>query len=414
MKTKRCRIVWRILLCILIALIAAALTFMYFGGFSTGKSANTEELKTYAQDVGQFTVPEDVKVIALGEATHGNAEFQQLKLEVFRNLVEYHGVRGFAIEGDFGGCEQVNRYIHGGEGTAQEAAPAIGFQIYKTDDMAQLITYMRDYNASAPEGEDLRFYGFDMQRYQNAFQLLVDSCRELGIDTTELEKLMSGDQWNESYDNNARMEVIAEIKTQLEENSTQAVHSAEVLLQYLQLQEIQDPNAGMDQRDAFMAENVQWILEQEQFLGKEKLFITGHNSHVAKWGSFNAMGKLLEEAFGEDYYVIGTDFYRTKCNLPTPSGKRTNQVFYSHDPLAKSAKEAGLDICWLDFSQIPEDSELGAQVREYSFMGNLGEQYSPIMRLLPPSYRMFQPPAQLYDSIILVTNATPITIHTEG
>lgn len=38
-----------------------------------------------------------------------------------------NGVRAFALEGDYGGCEQVNRYIHGGEGTAQEAAAAIGF-----------------------------------------------------------------------------------------------------------------------------------------------------------------------------------------------------------------------------------------------------------------------------------------------
>ena len=109
---------------------------------------------------------------------------------------------------------------------------------------------MRGYNASAPEGEDLRFYGFDM------------------------------------------------------------------LVQYLKLntQMTTDPNAGMDLRDAFMAENVQGILQQEQSLGKDKIF--GHNSHVAKWGSFHAIGKLLKEAFGETYYVIGTDFYRTKCNLP--------------------------------------------------------------------------------------------------
>ena len=216
MKKKRRHIVWRILLCVFVILAAAALIFMHLGGFNTGKSANSEQLKTYAQDVGQFTVPENVKVIALGEATHGNAEFQQLKLEIFRNLVENHGVHGFAIEGDFGGCEQVNRYIHGGEGTAREAAAAIGFQIYKTDDMAELITYMREYNAGASEGEDLRFYGFDMQRWQRTFQLLLDSCRELEIDTTELENLMTGDQWNESYDNTSRMEVIAKIKTQLD------------------------------------------------------------------------------------------------------------------------------------------------------------------------------------------------------
>ena len=53
---------------------------------------------------------------------------------------------------------------HGGEGTAQEAAAAIGFSIYRTEEMAELISYMRQYNESALEGEDLRFYGFDMQR----------------------------------------------------------------------------------------------------------------------------------------------------------------------------------------------------------------------------------------------------------
>ncbi len=416
MKPKRRHIVWRILLCVLVILIAAALTFMHFGGFNTGKSANTDQLKTYAQDVSRISVPENARVIALGEATHGNAEFQQLKLDVFQNLVENDGVRTFAIEGDFGGCEQVNRYIHGGEGTAQEAAAAIGFQIYQTDEMAELITYMREYNASAPDGEDLRFYGFDMQRYQNSFDLLLESCKANEMDTTQLENLVNEDNWNEAYDNAARSEVIMQIKAQLEnkENIEQAVHAADMLLKYLQLQEAKDPNTGMDLRDAFMAENVQWILQQEQALGREKIFITGHNSHVAKWGSYDSMGKLLETSFGDDYYVIGTDFYKTKCNLPTPSGKRTNQVFYSHDPLAKAAKEVGLSICWLDFSEIPEDSELGNQVREYSFMGNLGEQYSPMMRLLPPSYRMFQPPAQLYDSMILVTDATPITIHAEG
>ena len=43
-------------------------------------------------------------------------------------------------------------------------------------------------------------------------------------------------------------------------------------------------------------------------------------------------------------------------------------------------------------------------------MGSVPEAYSFIMRLLPPSYRIFQEPATLYDSMILVTNATPTKI----
>lgn len=85
--------------------------------------------------------------------------------------------------------------------------------------------------------------------------------------------------------------------------------------------------------------------------------MTGHNTHVARWESSDSMGKLLADEMGKGYYVIGTDFYKTRCNVPDQStGKRTNQVFYSHDPLANAAKKAGFDICWLDFSKIPADT----------------------------------------------------------
>lgn len=409
MKNKKRHIVWRILLVLLVLATAAALIFTRFGGFGTGESANAEQLKTYAKSVDEITVPQTAKVIALGEASHGNKEFQQLKLTVFKNLVENNGVRALAIEGDFGGCEAVNSYIHGGEGTPQQAAAAIGFKIYQTEEIAELISYMREYNDKADDNDKLNFYGFDMQRYNKSFALLLDFCEENGIDCTELKELLSGDSWN---DNEQRKAVITEIKAELtnKENAEKAVHAADMLLQYLEIQMTADQSVAIDLRDAFMAENVEWILEQEQALGREKIFVTGHNSHVAKWGGYNAMGKLLEDSLGEGYYVIGTDFYKTKCNLPTPSGKRTNQVFYSRDPLAKAAKEAGFNICWLDFSQIPEDTELGEQVREYSFMGNLGEGYTLMMRLLPPTYRMFQPPAQLFDSMIFVADAKPTII----
>ena len=53
------------------------------------------------------------------------------------------------------------------------------------------------------------------------------------------------------------------------------------------------------------------------------------------------MDKLLSKDAANGYYVIGTDFYKTHCNMPTRSPeKRTIQVFYSHDPLAKAAKLA--------------------------------------------------------------------------
>ena len=34
------------------------------------------------------------------------------------------------------------------------------------------------------------------------------------------------------------------------------------------------------------------------------------------------MGEELFEKYGDDYFVIGTDFYKTECNLPGKNGKR--------------------------------------------------------------------------------------------
>ena len=191
-KTRRFKIRY-IIFGLLGAILLAALVFMRFGGFGTGEKVNPEEFLAYAEPVENISVPESAKIIALGEATHGNAEFQQLKLEVFKQVVEHNGGRALALEGDYGGCEQVNRYIHGGEGTAQEAAAAIGFSIYRTDEMAELISYMRQYNESASEAEDLRFYCFDMNRIAYSMKFLTEICEELEVDTTNLQKLVEGE-----------------------------------------------------------------------------------------------------------------------------------------------------------------------------------------------------------------------------
>ena len=274
----------------IIALIAS-IVFMRLGGFSTGEAANADEFEKYAQSIEHISIPNDKRIIALGEATHGNVEFQQLKLAVFRRMVEDYDVRAFALEGDYGGCERVNRYIHGGEGTAREAAAAIGFVIYRTDEMAELISYMREYNENASEGEDIRFYGFDMQRISHSFRLLTEACKELNVDNPALENLAEGEFLNPAYSFSAQVEILTQAKKEMKSSgaSDKTIHYADMLLQYCELQSISSSD-GSALRDRFMAENVKWILHQEQLSGRERIFVTGHNSHVAKWGSYDSMG----------------------------------------------------------------------------------------------------------------------------
>lgn len=248
------------------------------------------------------------------------------------------------------------------------------------------------------------------------FQSLIEARNELDVDTNNLEKLMDGEDWGSEFDSPAPMEMIRQIKTELEgkKSSAQAVHFADMLMQYCELQVVADADSGSMLRDKFMAESVEWILQQEQQRGYERIFVSGHNNHVAKFGSLDSMGKLLSNETDNGYYVIGTDFYKTECNLPSGgAGNWTIQTVYSRSPLAKTAKMAGFDICWSNFEGIPQDSELAQLSMQYTYMGSLGEGYSWFMQLLPPSYRKFQQPAVLYDSMIFVAKAKSTHIITE-
>lgn len=421
-KRKKNLIIQRVILGILTVLIIAGGVYCRFGGFGTGKSADTAEFAKYAGQISDIIIPDETRMIALGEATHGNAEFQQLKLDVFQIMVEKYGVRSFALEADYGCCETANRYIHGGEGTAEQAAAALGFQIYKTHEMALLLNWMREYNDKAATGEDLCFYGFDMQRNEVDYEYFIEVAGALGLDTKELEKIWNNGCLDSEYTDEQRAEIIKEVKAKLLEKegakAVQAVHFADILLQNIELgKAMQNGIAGMALRDKFMAENTMWILEQEEARGNSRIFISGHNGHVDQFSSYDNenkyMGHILADEIGEEaYFVIGTDFYKTKNNMPKDSGERTTFTVYSYDPLAKAAKKSGYDICWLDFSKIPEESVLKSEVTGYCYMGSLGENQMTllnriVMRVFPFTYRIWGSPARMYDGMIFVTEAHP-------
>jgi len=388
----------------------------HFGGFGTGDCADTEEFSKYAVAVSDITIPEQAQIVALGEATHGNREFRQLRLDVFRTLVEKYGVRAFALEGDFGGCEAVNRYIHNGDGTAMEALSAIGFAIYRTEEMENLVEWMRDYNASAAEGDDLRFYGFDMQRRAYNYRYLLEAMQEHNIDTTELERIWDGekDAFADTYTVEERAAVIGAAKEALPQNDAQAAHFADILLQNMEIGNYANDSGEYNaQRDRMMAENTLWILQQEQARGNSRIMISGHNNHVMQCrnGDLSVLGSLLAENLGDGYFTIGTDFYRSDCNLPKSyTGERITHTFYSYDPLAKASTKCGFDVSFLDFSNVPAGSPLAECMSDDIWMGSLGESYSALMNFIPRSYRVLRTPQEAYDAMIFVANATPIDI----
>lgn len=105
----------------------------------------------------------DAHLVALGEATHGTAEFFQMKHRLLEYLVERKGFRVFAIEANYPECEAINSYVRDGKGDPEEALHGQRFWTWDTEEVLALIQWMRRYNADPTHPEKLRFYGFDMQ-----------------------------------------------------------------------------------------------------------------------------------------------------------------------------------------------------------------------------------------------------------
>jgi len=149
--------------CILLAVLAGC-----------GQGAAVKDISQYSSEIKDITIPDDVKIIGFGEATHGNVEFQALKKDLFEAMMKNENVRVFVLEGDFGGAQQINQFIVNSVGTAQDAIKALDYGIYQTEQMVDFVQWMHDYNLTAKEEDKIYFYGNDMQRYDDSKKGLLD------------------------------------------------------------------------------------------------------------------------------------------------------------------------------------------------------------------------------------------------
>ena len=393
------------------------------------KPAKISSFSENVTAVSELTVPDNARVIALGEATHGNKEFQQLKLRVFKRLVETTNVRALILEGDFGGCAIANEYINGGEGTAEEVTKLLGYRIYRTDEMCELVQWMHDYNETAAEDDKVRLYGADMQNDMCNVQLIKDFYEQAAPDKAEdysarLDELFGTEEdVYDSADYDEMTALIDEIAEDMDSSSEayeaaagkerfQTVRNADEMLRcYLDYREKERYSTRY--RDTRMKENVEWALEIEEKEHNGRLMLASHNSHMSKNMStvYTFLGFFLHEDMGDEYFAIGTDYYISRDNLPSgKNGSRKVRKFCSDDPLAYQAKQYGKDGCYLDMTAISESDPMYSMVNNRMKTGALGEQYNIMVRLLNQGHQLNIAPAEMYDAMILFYEVGPIEI----
>jgi erythromycin esterase len=287
------------------------------------------------------------RVIGIGEATHGTKEFFQMKHRMLEFLVKEMGFTVFAIEASYSRCKYINDYVLNGKGDLDTATVIQGFTTWSTEEVREMIKWMRDYNRTDPVHK-IQFVGFDLQvndatafAISNYYQR-VDPSKKDTIDGL-LRKILLEEKKGGIFSGDTTIrELISPVESLLknfiENQGAFILKSSEqefneirwchkILHQYLISYSYNNFNATVKKegRDFYMAQNIlAWL---NYFPKGTKMMVWAHNWHIAKeyldGVSVPSMGSYLKKELKDEYYAIGFDFYYGKFQSNDPDLKNS-------------------------------------------------------------------------------------------
>ena len=315
------------------------------------------------------SVLKDVRVIGLGEATHGTREFFQFKHRMLEFLVQEMGYTVFAIEASYPACWNINDYVLTGKGDPAAALASQGFWTWDTQEVADMIAWMREYNKTAPPGRKVRFLGYDIQHLGRVMTVvsaflerldgtavpMAKAALEPMIDMKRIMALQSAGpeertKIKAAYD--GFLAFMAFNRTPYVRGSSAGEY--EEVMQHIRVvgqffnsysaAPAKPEEAARLSRDFYMADNI-WQLMQT--LGPDtKMAVWAHNGHVAKGdlGTTPAMGGYLRQFFGDAYYALGFAFNKgafQSCDME--SARNSSEGCILPDFTVGDAPEGSID-----------------------------------------------------------------------
>lgn len=106
----------------------------------------------------------DARVVLLGEATHGTSEFYRARAAITRRMIERHGFSIIAVEADWPDAARIDDYVRHQAPRPRLGDPFVRFPtwMWRNAEVLAFADWLRDHNASLPEGERASFHGLDV------------------------------------------------------------------------------------------------------------------------------------------------------------------------------------------------------------------------------------------------------------
>jgi len=281
----------------------------------------------------------DSRVVLLGEASHGTAEFYEMRARITKELIDKKGFTIVAAEADWPDAAHIHNYIHGREPDALlQSKPFSRFPtwMWANHSVLEFTHWLKAHNdKTASSDKKIGFYGLDLYSLFSSIEMVLDYLDKVDPETAEVARVRYGClmPWADNPSMYSRavitkqykeceVEVLRTLQDLLEkrleysladgekffnaEQNAKLVGNAERYYRTMYYAE----NNSWNQRDQHMFETLQDVLK---FRGPQsKAVVWEHNSHIGDAratqmgarGELN-IGQLAREKYGDKVYNIG-------------------------------------------------------------------------------------------------------------
>ena len=112
----------------------------------------------------------DARVVLIGEASHGTADFYRTRAAISQCLIERHGFNIVAVEADWPDAGQLDRFARQRDASAwtQNAFTRFPTWMWRNTDVSRFIHWLHHHNQRLPEDQRVEFRGLDVYSLRNS------------------------------------------------------------------------------------------------------------------------------------------------------------------------------------------------------------------------------------------------------
>ncbi len=330
----------------------------------------------------------DSRLVLLGEASHGTAEFYEMRARITCELIEKKGFNVIAVEADWPDAAHIDHYIHGtSPDPLLESTPFSRFPtwMWANHSVLEFTHWLKAHNEKidAPE-QQVGFYGLDLYSLYSSIEMVLNYLEKVDPETAQVARVRYGCLMPWASDpgmygqvtitrqyRECEEDVLATLQDLLRkrmdysmadgerffdaEQNARLVANAERYYRTMYYAE----NSSWNQRDQHMFDTLRSVLA---FRGPQsKAVIWEHNSHIgdaratqmSARGEFN-IGQLVRQKYPDEAYLIGfgTDHGTVAAASEWGGPMEVKQVQPSHiDSYERLCHEAKTDNFLLPLSK---------------------------------------------------------------